>query len=57
VLAGIGFTVSLFIGGLSFAGPMPLDKAKTAILLASLISGMMGFVLLKRAGAVRQPKG
>ena len=57
VLAGIGFTVSLFIGGLSFAGPMPLDKAKTAILLASLISGMMGFVLLNRAGAARQPKG
>ena len=50
VLAGIGFTVSLFIGGLSFAEPMALDEAKTAILVASLISGAAGFVLLKRAG-------
>jgi len=56
VLAGIGFTVSLFIGGLSFAGPMPLDEAKTAILLASLVSGVVGFALLKRVAVGHQPK-
>lgn len=55
VLAGIGFTVSLFIGGLSFAGPGPLEAAKTAILLASVISGSAGFVLLKRV--IPPPKG
>ncbi|MFZ0663891.1 MAG: Na+/H+ antiporter NhaA [Acidobacteriaceae bacterium] len=55
VLAGIGFTVSLFIGGLAFRGPAPVDDAKTAILLASLISGLAGLVLLKRV--VPQPKG
>lgn len=55
VLAGIGFTVSLFIGGLSFAGPDPLDAAKTAILVASLVSGTAGFLLLKAQAS--PPKG
>ncbi len=49
VLAGIGFTVSLFIGGLAFGDSAELDAAKTAILLASLLAGSVGFVLLKRA--------
>src|SRR6185312_12005201 len=55
VLAGIGFTVSLFIGGLSFTGPAPLNAAKTAILVASVVSGSVGFVLLKTTAP--QPKG
>ncbi|GGH11635.1 Na+/H+ antiporter NhaA [Silvibacterium dinghuense] len=49
VLAGIGFTVSLFISALAFDDPLQLDAAKTAILLASLIAGIVGFFLLKRA--------
>lgn len=44
-LAGIGFTMSLFIGGLSFDG-VQLDVAKTGILFASLISALIGVVLL-----------
>lgn len=47
VLAGIGFTVSLFISALAFNDPTQLDAAKTAILIASLISGVAGYFLLK----------
>jgi Na+:H+ antiporter, NhaA family len=48
VLAGIGFTVSLFISALAFNDPTQLDAAKTAILLASLIAGVAGYLLLTR---------
>jgi NhaA family Na+:H+ antiporter len=49
LLAGIGFTVSLFISALAFGDPAQLDAAKTAILLASLLAGCSGYLLLKRA--------
>jgi len=55
VLAGIGFTVSLFIGGLAFEDAAQLDAAKTAVLLASLLAGAAGFALLKRATYVQVP--
>jgi NhaA family Na+:H+ antiporter len=45
-LAGIGFTISLFMADLTFAGIPLLDTAKIAILLASLIAGLLGFFLL-----------
>ncbi len=49
-LAGIGFTVALFIADLSFSlGPL-LDGAKIGVLAASLLSGIVGAVLLLRVG-------
>jgi NhaA family Na+:H+ antiporter len=48
-IAGIGFTVSLFISALAFSEPAQLDAAKTAVLTASLLSGICGYVLLTRA--------
>lgn len=50
-LTGIGFTMSLFIGGLAFADPVMLDSAKIGILVASLISGIGGWLLLSRRGS------
>jgi NhaA family Na+:H+ antiporter len=47
VLAGIGFTVSIFISSLAFEDPGPLLEAKTAVLAASLIAGLAGFVALR----------
>jgi NhaA family Na+:H+ antiporter len=46
VLAGIGFTVSLFISALAFDDPAQLDAAKTAVLIASLLAGISGYLLL-----------
>jgi NhaA family Na+:H+ antiporter len=59
VLAGIGFTVSLFIGGLAFEDQTHLDAAKTAVLLASMVAGCAGFFALRRAtpSHAPQPKG
>ena len=49
-VAGIGFTVSIFIAGLSFPGADLLtEEAKIAILLASLIAAVVGVALLLAA--------
>lgn len=49
-LAGIGFTMSLFIAGQAFTDPGDFAAAKIAIFLASLLAGTMGVLLLRRAG-------
>ena len=46
-LAGIGFTVSLFIAGLSFADPGMGEQAKVGILLGSVAASLVGAVLLR----------
>lgn len=46
-VAGIGFTVSLFIAGLSFPdSPLLTDEAKVGILLASVLAAVVGVLLL-----------
>jgi NhaA family Na+:H+ antiporter len=50
-LAGIGFTVSLFIAGLAFDSEALINEAKVGILAGSLISGVLGTLLLLRRGA------
>lgn len=48
LLAGIGFTMSIFIALLSFKGhPEIQDAAKFAILVASVIAGLAGYTLLR----------
>ena len=49
ILTGIGFTIALFIGGLSFPDGELLESAKVGILLASLISGVLGIVRITGA--------
>lgn len=46
LLAGIGFTMSLFVTGLAFADPAMVDNAKLGILGGSLISAVAGAGLL-----------
>ncbi|MEJ5051571.1 Na+/H+ antiporter NhaA [Chryseobacterium culicis] len=47
LLAGIGFTMSIFIALLSFKGEIPIqDEAKFAILIASFIAAIAGFTIL-----------
>jgi len=48
LLAGIGFTMSIFIAILSFKDHTIQDEAKFAILIASTISGFAGFFILKQ---------
>ena len=51
LLGGIGFTMSIFITNLAFAGqPGVINASKMAILVASLTAGVIGFAWLKLAG-------
>ena len=46
-VAGIGFTVSIFIAGLAFADGSLVDEAKVGILAASVLATAIGAVLLR----------
>jgi len=46
-LAGIGFTMSLFVTQLAFDNEQLINQAKTGIVFSSLISGIIGYYILK----------
>ena len=48
MLGGIGFTMSIFITLLAFHEPVHIDEAKIAILVASILSGLVGFLMLRK---------
>ena len=48
VLCGIGFTMSLFIGDLAFPGPGREAEVKLAIFGGSLLSALLGLLVLRR---------
>lgn len=54
LLCGIGFTMSLFIVNLSFADRVIQEEAKIGILLASILSGILGYLVLRNA--TRKPE-
>src|SRR5450432_1446385 len=47
ILAGVGFTVALFISGLSFADETHVAVSKVAVLAASLSAGTLGYIYLR----------
>lgn len=49
LLAGIGFTMSLFITDLAFTNPEFIVQAKIGIFIASIISGISGYLVLRKA--------
>jgi NhaA family Na+:H+ antiporter len=58
IVAGIGFTVALFIAGLAFPGAAGLlDEAKVGILAGSLVSGIVGALVLQSTEPIeRNPR-
>lgn len=54
LLAGIGFTMALFIASLAFS-PSLIDSAKLGIILASVFSAVAGIALLAGISAVGKP--
>jgi NhaA family Na+:H+ antiporter len=49
VLCGVGFTMSLFIGGLAFKDPLLIDETKIGVLVGSLASALLGMAILRLA--------
>lgn len=48
-LAGVGFTMSIFIGELAFTDESIVNEAKLGVLIGSLVSGGLGYLILNRA--------
>jgi NhaA family Na+:H+ antiporter len=57
LLAGVGFTMSLFVTALAFNNPQHISDAKVGIFMASLISGIAGYFVLKGARATPELLG
>lgn len=57
LLAGIGFTVSLFIADLAFSDEDLVSQAKGGIFAASLIAGAAGYALLRWQSHGKAPAG
>ena len=55
LLCGIGFTMSLFIGGLAFTDADKADAVKIGVLMGSLISALCGYLLLRFAARPNRP--
>ncbi|HZD24510.1 MAG TPA: Na+/H+ antiporter NhaA [Acidimicrobiia bacterium] len=53
-VAGVGFTVALFVTGLAFTDPGVTDLAKVGIFSGSLVAGIIGTILLSRARPHRE---
>ncbi|MBC7895103.1 MAG: Na+/H+ antiporter NhaA [Cytophagaceae bacterium] len=53
VLGGIGFTMSIFIAGLAYGVPALNEDAKIGILIASTVSGVVGYAMLRFGGRQR----
>lgn len=49
ILGGLGFTMSLFINSLAFTDQTLIDSAKMGILFGSIVTGIIGFLVLKAA--------
>jgi len=53
-IAGIGFTMSLFVAGLAFRQESLLEMAKLGVLTASVCAGIIGSVILSRVSRLRR---
>lgn len=48
VIAGIGFTMSLFIGALAFSGDALQEQVKLGVITGSLLAALFGWLMLRR---------
>lgn len=53
LLAGVGFTVSLLIGGLAYTDPSQFERVTTAVLIASVLASAAAAVVFRRRVRLR----
>ena len=56
LLCGIGFTMSLFIGGLAFTDTAMADAVKIGVLMGSIASALLGYAVLRFASATNRKR-
>lgn len=56
MMAGIGFTMSIFVAELAFSDPAIIQTAKIGIFAASFISAILGLSLLSMSGKNKKPR-
>lgn len=56
ILCGIGFTMSLFIGGLAFEGLEQQASIRLGVLVGSIISAVMGYLIFYYAPMAKDPE-
>lgn len=57
ILAGVGFTMSIFVANLAFSDPGVISAAKVGILSASLVAGITGYLVLFWQSSIAKKKG
>lgn len=57
ILGGVGFTMAIFVANLAFTDELHIATAKLAILAASLLAGVLGFVFLLLQAKSAQKRG
>ncbi len=56
ILAGVGFTMSIFVANLAFAGnSVFIDSSKVGILIGSVVSGIVGYMILRWSRGEKRP--
>ncbi|MEX1188927.1 MAG: Na+/H+ antiporter NhaA, partial [Bacteroidia bacterium] len=51
-IAGVGFTMSIFIDNLAFTGDLiSINSVKVGVIIGSLVSGVVGYIILKLASS------
>ncbi len=57
ILGGVGFTMAIFVANLAYASEVLITEAKLSILMASLVAGIVGFLLLFFQAKVAERQG
>lgn len=57
ILGGVGFTMAIFVANLAYSSDVLITEAKLAILMASLVAGVVGFTFLFIQAKVAEKQG